>query len=155
MSALALHSAAFVAVTALLLVVATRARVALGWRLLLSGAAAAAYIVQFEALGELAGSPRPGPLPAQFDVLGTRIGEPQPSVRGEGFIELWIRIPGQQQSRLYRLPYQAELAARVGETADRLGQGRPQVGWRDDGAGEAAARIGFGDRPPPRLPPKK
>ncbi len=155
MSNAAWLSIEFVTVTALLLAVAVRARMALGWRLLLSVGAAIAYFVHLGALEDLAGRPRPGPLPAEFEVLGTRIVEPRPGSADTGFIELWIRPRAGIDSRLYRLPYETGLAERVAAAGDRLGEGRPQVGRRGNDGSPAAAQVSFGDRPPPRLPPKQ
>lgn len=156
-TALIWHSVAFVVVTALLVSVLARARVPLPWRLTVTLLAGGAYIAHYNGLMALTGWPTGESLPAEFDVLGTRVLEPSRDGKESGRIELWIRAPGDTESRLFRLPYSAGLHEQAADARRRLAEGRDQRGRshaaRKGGTGEGAVSIE--DKPPPRLPSKR
>ncbi len=156
-TALIWHSVAFVVVTALLVTLLARARVALPWRLAVTVLAGGAYIAHYNGLLALTGWPSREPLPAEFDVLGMRVVEPSRDGKASGRIELWIGAPGDDESRLYRLPYSAGLHEQVADARRRQAEGRDQRGRshasRQGGTGEGAVSIE--DKPPPRLPSKR
>ncbi len=151
------HSVAFVVVTALLVLVLARARVAFGWRMMLAVLAGAAYISHYTGLVALTGWPSGDRLPAEFDVLGMRVVEPRRGGRDAGHIELWIRGPGDVDSRLHRLPYSPGMHEEIAAAQHRQAQGREQRGRTHasikGGTGEGAVSIG--DKPPARLPSKR
>lgn len=149
------HSIVFVAVTAILVLVLTRSRLPFAWRLTITLAAGALYIVHYLGLEALTGWPSENELPAEFDVLGMRVVEPDRDDDGSGHIELWIRPPGAVDSRLYRLPYSGALHEEIERAEARQGDGHAQRGRATaSGEGSGAGRVSIENRPPPRLPSK-
>jgi hypothetical protein len=154
--ALIWHSLAFVVVTALLLAVLIRARLAFATRLLITVAAATAYLLHYAGLEALTGRPTGTGLPEEFDVLGTRIVEPRRSNGEPGRIELWIREAGSRESRLHRLPYSSATHEEVNRASSRMRRGLDQQGRVEstDGTQPDQSAVRFEDKPPPRLPSK-
>jgi hypothetical protein len=155
-TALIWHSAAFVVITALILLLVVRARLHFRWRLALAILAGAAYLAHYSGLNALTGWPTGTSLPAEFDVLGTRVVEPGRGSNAPGHIELWIREPGNRDSRLFTIPYEPAAHEEASRAQQRLAEGRRQRGRPASSSGsDGQGSVVIEDKPPPRLPSKR
>jgi hypothetical protein len=99
------------------------------------------YILDYQGARSLLGWASPEALPGTFKLLGARIIEPHSLAGDRGAIFLWVEeidadnFPS-GDPRLYRLPYDAELAERTEAAVKASANGTPQGGrTADAGAG--------------------
>jgi hypothetical protein len=103
------------------------------------------YVVDFRAARSLLGWASPEPLPAHFKLLGARIVEPHSLAGDAGAIFLFVEeVDGDNfpsgDPRLFRLPYEVNLAARTEAAIRASAEGTPQGGRTADfGAGGGGA----------------
>ena len=103
------------------------------------------YIVDYQGARSLLGWASPEPLPANFKLLGARIVEPHSLAGGEGAIFLWVEEIDLQNfpsgdPRLYRLPFDIDLADRTEAAVKASAEGKLQGGrTADTGAGTGGA----------------
>ena len=119
------------------------------------------YLGHYLGLQALQGWPTDRRLPPRFEVLAEEVIEPDPASGADGAVYLWVRAPGQQRPRAYRLPYSKALHREADQAGRRRSAGVPQAGQRVEGgpgrAGQAGGRelpVRIRDRVQPRPPPK-
>ena len=99
------------------------------------------YIVDYQGARSLLGWASPDALPPGFKLLGARIVEPHSLAGDGGAIFLWVEEVDAQNypsgdPRLFRLPYDAQLAERTEAAVKASAEGKPQGGrTADTGAG--------------------
>lgn len=99
------------------------------------------YIFDYQGARSLLGWASPEALPANFKLLGARIVEPHSLAGDQGAIFLWVEEVDRDNfpsgdPRLYRLPYNAQLAERTEAAVKASASGTPQGGrTADTGAG--------------------
>jgi len=152
MSPLLMQSVLFVSITAcaILLFILSRAK---PWiKALATVLAGFAYVLHFNGISQLPGWPSDDELPPKFELLGARILEPRVGEQTQGWIEIWIRQPGQHVSRLHRLSYQTNLHDELLQAEEKRKAGKPQYGRISSSQGALA--ISFIDKPKTLLPAK-
>lgn len=119
------------------------------------------YLAHYYGLKALQGWPTGQRLPPRFDVLAEQVIEPDERSGEPGAVFLWVRAPGQQRPRAYRLPYSKALHREADQAGQRRAAGTPQTGvrverdaQRADGAGGRHLPVRIMDRLRRRPPPK-
>jgi hypothetical protein len=126
-------AAAYVLLSAILLVVLVRLPIRRWFKIAAILAASAAYVAVFFTTQGLLGWSAPVSVPARFQVLWTRVLEPNPSRGDPGAVHLWLEelddanLPS-GVPRAYLLPYSPELAGRVSAAQAEIEKGHPQGG---------------------------
>ena len=115
------------------------------------------YIIHYSGLLGITGWPTREPLPDHFDIISMRAIEPDLKGQGDGKIELWIKTPGTDRSRLHVLPYSKQLHQEVLKAQLRQARGNAQRGRTNRNATGSGApgSIEIRDREVSKLPRKK
>ncbi|MBW8725535.1 MAG: hypothetical protein JF625_10320 [Inquilinus limosus] len=126
-------AAAYVLLSAILLVVLVRLPIRRLFKIAAILAASAAYVAVFFTTQGLLGWSAPVAVPARFQVLWTRVLEPNPSRGQPGAVHLWLEELDDSNlpsgvPRAYLLPYSPELAGRVSAAQAEIEKSHPQGG---------------------------
>jgi len=162
---------AFVLVALLLLVVCLYARISWHIKAALVGVVSAFYLVTYYSIPPLLGWPTDAELPQRFNLVALFVQEPDKATGDTGEIFLWLtdleRGPGRDEPRAYRVPFSADLHAKVAEAGTKMRKGLPQLGELVDEnlgpnarptdesrGGQQSIAIEFFDLPDPLFPEK-
>lgn len=129
------------------------------------------YLVTYLSFPPLMGWPAKSDVPERFNLIAAQVREPDKLTGEQGRIYLWIsEFTGdlnRREPRAYRLPFNAELHAKIVTATAKLKKGLPQLGEAepmDDvppvspqdtkRGGQASVNIQFYDLPDPLFPDK-
>jgi hypothetical protein len=117
------------------------------------------YLLHYLGLQQLLGWPSDAAPPQRFELLAEQVVEPEPQRNAPGAVYLWLREPGDDRPRAYRLPYTKPLHQEVAAAGQRRADGRPQLGERrtptaQSQSGDGGRTLSFRDQPPASLPHK-
>lgn len=163
--------AAFVLVALLLLVICLTTR--FSWHIKggLIGVVSLFYLVTYYSFPPLLGWPTDSDLPQRFNLVALFVQEPDKATGDSGEIFLWLtdleRGPARDEPRAYRVPFSADLHAKVVEAGTKMRKGLPQLGELVDEnlgpngrptdesrGGQQSVAIEFFDLPDPLFPEK-
>lgn len=123
--------AAFIAVTAVLMVLCLTARLSWQAKATLIGLGAAAQLASYFAWPPLLGWPSRESLPRKFSLVAVHIQEPSQFIQTAGEVYFWVmdlNAGGTPQPRAYTLPFTPELKATAADAAGKLRKNIAQEG---------------------------
>jgi hypothetical protein len=163
--------AAYVLIALLLAAVCLYA--SFNWRIkaLIVVLVSAFYIVTYFSFPPLMGWPTNAKLPERFNLVAMSVQEPDKTSGDPGHIYLWLtnleKGPGRDQPRAHRVPFSANLHAKVVEAGTKMRKGLPQLGELveedlgpngrpsdENRGGQQSVDIEFFDLPDPLFPEK-
>ena len=127
------------------------------------------YLLSYYSFPPLLGWATRDDLPERFNLVGVYVEEPDKLTGAKGEIFLWVTDmeagPGHNEPRAYRLPFTAELHAKVVEAGTKLRKNLPQLGELEEEGpggrpldrtqmGQESVNIEFYDLPDPLFPEK-
>jgi hypothetical protein len=164
-----LMTLAYIALAVLALVMCLKTQWPLIAKIALIAAVTGLYFVAYSAHEGLMGWPTKERMPERFVLLATVIEEPNKEKSTTGHIYVWVNgLVGNKplaEPRAYRLPYEKDLHALLGEAMKKNRQGVTQIGrleakpgptgasWMR-GAGNDNVTIKMSDLPAAQLPEK-